>query len=268
MALRGKVASRTGIDALPSTLNNAAPHFDHITSDIATVSEADIIVLATPIRAILGLLPQIARYLKPGTLVTDLGSVKLPICKAMENLPQGVLAIGGHPMCGKELSGPDAAEAQIYKDCTYALCPNARTTPDALMLIEQLVLAVGAIPLILTPERHDQAVAAASHLPYMISAGLVATLMRLHEETGDAALWQLTASGFRDTSRLAASDVTMMGDTVITNRAAVVEALDTFIEHFSLLRNRLADGEDFDLRAILETIRQTRHNWPNLRLGG
>lgn len=268
MALRGKVASLTGLDTLPSTLNSASLYFDHVTSDLNTLADADVVILATPVRAIVALVPQIGRYLRPGALMLDLGSVKAAICRVMDTLPDHIFAIGGHPMCGKELSGPDAAEPTLYQNCTFVLCPTARTTPDALAFAAQMVRAIGANPLELTPERHDQAVAAASHLPYMVSAGLVATLIRMFKETGDPALWQLTASGFRDTSRLAASDVTMMGDTVITNRAAVVEVLDTYIEHLSLLRNQLADAEDADLRAALESIRQTRHNWPTLRSGG
>jgi prephenate dehydrogenase len=268
MALRGKVASLTGIDTLPSTLNSASLYFDDVTSDLNTLSDADVVVLAAPVRAILALVPQIGRFLRPGALMLDLGSVKTAICRAMDALPEHILAIGGHPMCGKELSGPDAAEPTLYQNCTFVLCPTARTSPEALAFATQMVHAIGANPLVLAPERHDLAVAAASHLPYMVSAGLVATLMRLFKETGDSALWQLTASGFRDTSRLAASDVTMMGDTVTTNRAAVVDVLDTYIEHLSLLRNQLADAEDSDLRAALESIRQTRHNWPILRSGG
>jgi prephenate dehydrogenase len=153
----------------------------------------------------------------------DLGSTKRDIVAAMEDLPATVQPVGGHPMCGKALSGLDAAEPGLYQDAAFVLTPLARTSCAALELAQELARAVGAHPLIVDAMRHDLLVGAISHLPYCVAAALVQTV----EEVGakDEQVWELAASGFDDTSRLAASDVTMMRDILLTNRGVVVDLL-------------------------------------------
>jgi len=211
--------------------------------------------LATPIRAILELLPQVGALAATGALITDLGSVKAPIMAAMAALPPRVQAVGGHPMCGKELSGASAADPTLYAGCTYVLCATERTSQAALSFMETLVRAIGAQPLHLAPSAHDQAVAQISHLPYLLSAALSAA------EADDERLWQLAASGFRDTSRLASSDVTMMGDVVMGNRAALLSALTRYAEQLADLQALLAADDEAALRAKLERARQARQAW-------
>jgi prephenate dehydrogenase len=160
-------------------------------------------------------------------------------------------------MCGKELSGASAADPTLYTGCTYVLCATERTSQAALSFMETLVRAIGARPLHLAPDAHDQAVAQISHLPYLLSVALMLNAA----EADDEQLWQLAASGFRDTSRLASSDVTMMGDVVMGNRAALLRALSRYAEQLADLQTLLAAEDDAALRAALARARRARQAW-------
>ncbi len=162
--------------------------------------DADVVVLATPVRTILRLLPEVGRHARPGALVLDMGSSKQQICAAMADLPAGLQPVGGHPMCGKEVAGFEAAEPDLYRGKVFVLCPLERTALSALAGASMLALAVGARPLRLDPAEHDRAVAAISHLPYAVAVALVNAV----DAGGDDTTWALAASGFRDTSRVAA----------------------------------------------------------------
>jgi prephenate dehydrogenase len=203
------------------------------------VAEADIVVLATPVRSIISLIDSLGPILAPGCLLTDVGSTKQAVVQRMQMLPPHVQPVGGHPMCGKESAGLTAVEPSLYEGATYVLTPLARTSEDALALADALVRAVGARPLHLDPSRHDLLAAAGSHLPYMLSVGLVAAAETVHDD----AVWQIAASGFRDTSRLAASNETMMLDILLTNREEVGRMLSRFQHQLDEL-GRLLDADD------------------------
>jgi prephenate dehydrogenase len=227
------------------------------TCDLAEgVGQADLIVLATPVRTILELIPQVAYLAPAGCLLMDLGSTKARIVEAMEALPPHVQAIGGHPMCGKEASGVVAAEADFYEGATFVLTPLRRTGSEALMLAEQLVEAVGAQPLLMDAERHDRLVAVVSHLPYLLSVGLVAATEEVEAE--DELVWKLVASGFRDTSRLAASNVTMMLDILLTNRQAAGEVLSRFANQLNAIAHLLETDDEEGLRGLMEQVQKSR----------
>jgi prephenate dehydrogenase len=189
----------------------------------------------------------------------DLGSSKARVVEAMEALPPYFQAVGGHPMCGKEASGVVAADADLYEGATFVLTPLRRdsgqalrrTSPEALMLAEELVEAVGAQPLLMDAERHDRLVAAVSHLPYLLSVGLVATIEEVAVE--DELVWELAASGFRDTSRLAASDVSMMLDILLTNRQAAGEMLSRFVHELEAIADLLEADDEQALKLKLQS---------------
>lgn len=235
----------------------AAGAVDQGTTDLAAgVAEADLIVIATPVRTILRLLPQIGRHARPGALVMDLGSSKAAICAAMADLPPGLQPVGAHPMCGKEVAGFAAAEAGLYRGRPFVLCPLERTAAAALETARTLVLAVGGRPLVVSPQAHDRAVAAISHLPYVAAAALVAAV----DAVGDPLAWSLAASGFRDTTRVAASDVDMMLDILLTNRTAVLDWLERFAGQLADLRAALAAEDEARLRAQLTAAQARRRN--------
>jgi prephenate dehydrogenase len=247
----------TAVSRRASTLETALAvgAIDEGTTDLAQgLRDADFVVLAAPVRTILRLLPDVGRHARPGALILDMGSSKQEICRAMAELPPGLQPVGGHPMCGKEKAGFEAADAALYRDKVFVLCPLERTALSAVAQTANLARAVGARPLRLSPVEHDRAVAAVSHLPYAVAVALVNAA---DSEAGDVA-WSLASSGFRDTSRLAASDVDMMLDTLLTNRAALLDWLDAYATALQELRAALDERDEPALRARLEQARTRR----------
>ncbi|MEA3344673.1 MAG: prephenate dehydrogenase [Chloroflexota bacterium] len=228
---------------------------DHGTLDLRRgVNGADIVVLATPVRTIIQLIGRIGPWLNEECLLMDVGSTKREIISAMEGLPPGVEPVGGHPMCGKEVSGLEAAEPDLYEGAPFILTPLERTSPAALVLAQELVRAVGAHPLILDAELHDRLVGAVSHLPYLVAAALVQTA----EGVGDERVWRLAASGFRDTSRLASSDVDMMRDILLTNRGVMVDLLRRYQDQLDRWLIALEMEDEEELERMMRAARRGR----------
>jgi prephenate dehydrogenase len=260
LALRDKVKTLYGVDRDAETRALAAPYFDRISDDLPTIAAtSDVIVLATPVRTILQLLNVVKMCAKPGTLIMDIGSSKAQIVEAMNKLPEHLLAVAGHPMCGKETSGPADADETLFWDRAFILCPTARSTPEALQFAKAMVDAIGARSLTLPAERHDRAVAAISHVPYALSVALVE--MVVSETQHDPTAWDLASSGFRDTSRLAGSDITMMGDTLLTNRDAVLSTFASFRQQLNRIESALQANNQAELRAILEDGKKSQAAW-------
>ncbi|HRE48261.1 MAG TPA: prephenate dehydrogenase [Aggregatilineales bacterium] len=259
-ALRGYVRRLVGSDLSAVNRAAAAPSFDALYTDLTPLANADLIVLAIPVRAILSLLGKLPTIpVKAGALILDIGGTKTDITAAMNRLPETVFAIGGHPMCGKETSGPGDADGGLFVGCPFVLCPTERTTSDALTVARALVEVIRARAILLDPTTHDRAIAAISHLPYLVSASLVGAVMELAEET--PAAWELAASGFRDTSRLAVSDVKMKGDALLTNRTAVIAALNALRTEIDMLHALLTSSDDVALREKMESVRTARNTW-------
>lgn len=240
LALEGRCARRIGVARREETAQEAllAGAVDEATTSLREgVAGAHVVVLATPVRSILSLVGEVGSLMPPGSLLIDLGSTKAEIVRAMNQLPENILAVGGHPMCGKEVGGIAEAEAGLYRGATFALCPTARATEREMSLGAELAEAIGARPLIIEAEQHDRAVAFVSHLPYLLSAALVQT--EKEAEAGDPVLALLAASGFRDTTRLAASEVPMMLDILLTNHEYIEAALLRFERHIAEARELL-----------------------------
>ena len=223
---------------------------DQASADLALAAPADVIVLATPVRTILAQLPRLGEIARAGAIVVDLGSTKRAVVRAMDALPAQVQPIGGHPMCGKEVAGFDAADADLFRGAAFVLTPLARTAPPALAFAQSMVEAMGARPLVIGAERHDKIVAATSHLPFALAVALMATAVDLARD--DDLLFALAASGFRDTSRLAASDTAMMLDILLTNRDNVADALRACSRRLDDLADVIVDGNEIALRGILD----------------
>ncbi len=258
-ALRGKCGEVVGVARRPATVEAAVGRrlIDRGTTDLAQgVCRVDIVVLATPVRTILGQLADVGPHLSQGCLVLDLGSTKAEIVAAMAQLPDHVQPLGGHPMCGKETAGLAAADPDLFRDRTFILSPLPRTTKATLDLGSALARAAGARPLVLDAVRQDSLVATLSHLPYLLACSLVASADAT--TSADPAAWEIVAGGFRDTSRVAGSEVTMMLDILLTNRAKVLEAVEVFQGQLRELSHLLASGDEAGLRARLDGIRAER----------
>jgi prephenate dehydrogenase len=254
LALRARSACREllGIDCNPATCAQAIARgvVAAANADLELAGQADVIVLATPVRTIIDQLPRVGAIARAGAVVMDLGSTKRDIVRAMETLPVRVQPIGGHPMCGKETAGFGSADADLFRDAVFVLTPLARTSPQVLTLAKALVETVGARACVLDAARHDQIVAAISHLPYALAATLM--LIADAHARDDDLLFALAASGFRDTSRLAASDPAMLLDILLTNRDHVVTLLRDSACQLDRFADLITDRDEAKLHEILE----------------
>jgi prephenate dehydrogenase len=260
MDLRGHCAEIIGVGRSLETLNYALEHqiVDRI-ADFDDALDCDLLVLAAPIRTIIqqlqrmGQVPSAAQTSK-STVVVDMGSTKTEIVQTMQNLPPRFDPIGGHPMCGKEVAGIQHAETGLYRKQTFVLSPLQRTSPRALALVHEMIATIGARPLVLTAEKQDELVAIISHLPYLVASALVRTAIA----KDDPQLWDVAASGFRDTSRLAASDLTMMLNILLTNRESVLDALKNYRVELDTLTALVELGDEEKLKAALVPGQQKR----------
>ena len=269
MALRHKCAGITAVEiddqARRTGLQRGA--IDYATETLAEgVYRADLLVLATPVYVIIEMLAQLSRlpqHSEQTLPVVDLGSTKVEITAAMASLPSQYNCIGGHPMCGKESSGLAYADGEIYRQATFVLTPLAKTSTATLELTRELILAVGARPLQMEASRHDRLVALTSHLPYLLACSLVATVEQHGKD--DPGVRDLLSTGFRDTTRVAASNVDMLSDILRSNRQSVRAALG--LQRRALLALEAAlDGDETTLQAALHTLRSARLNhFPSTR---
>jgi prephenate dehydrogenase len=198
----------------------------------------------------------LATLCKDGAIITDMGSTKTEIVRAMDQLPARLLAVGSHPMCGKETAGIDVAEAGLYRGAPWILTRTARSTDDAVERIRSLAERVGAVTREISVDRHDTLLAHASHLPYALSTAMVSTTDQFALDSPD--VWQVMAGGYRDTSRVAASDETMWQDILLTNRDAVLGAIRDCQFNLDQLAALLERNDAPGLRAYLERAAQTR----------
>lgn len=232
---------------------------DEATLDPATaLNQADLVIFSTPIRTIIRQMSEFSSFYKTGAIITDMGSTKQAITQAMAGLPAGLQPVGSHPMCGKEVGGMVAAEADLYCNAPWIITPLERSGPAAAEVIQQLAQAIGAKPLSLAAARHDKLVATISHLPYTLAATLVLTAQ--HIAQSDPAVWQVVAGGFRDTSRVAATETTMMLDILLTNREAVGQLLEVAQQQLGRLAEAICKGDEESLRALMEEAARQRRS--------
>lgn len=209
------------------------------------VAGADLIVIAVPVGAMADVAAQIGPHLAPGATVTDVGSVKQAVIAAVApHLPNGVTFVPGHPMAGTEYSGPRSGFATLFQNRWWLLTPMPDTDPSALARLRRLLEAFGARVDTMDADHHDLVLAVVSHTPHLIAYTMVGVADHLSQVSNSEVI-QYSATGFRDFTRIAASDPTMWRDVFLTNRDAVLDVLGRFTEElFGLQRAiRMGDGD-------------------------
>ncbi len=226
------------------------------------VRGAEIVILATPVGAMHFLLRDLASLVAPGTVITDVASTKAEVVEWAEMyLPATVSFVGGHPMTGKETSGVEGADAELFYQCIYCLTPTPTTSVEALNKVVALVEVLKARAWYLEPEEHDKQVASISHLPFVVSSVLMNTIA--HDTTWSNASF-LAAGGFRDMTRLAAGDPTMYRDICITNQQAILPLLNKYIHELQQLRDEFAQSSE-QLYETFDEAHKHRFQWQFLR---
>ncbi len=217
---------------------------DEATSDMAAVAGADLVVICTPVGAVGAVGAAMAPYLSPGVIVTDVGSVKQSVIAQLQPvLPAHARLMAGHPVAGTENSGPESGFADLFNGRLCILTPLPETDPDATRRVRWMWEKAGSQVTEMAPDRHDRVLAITSHLPHLIAYTIVATAADLEEHMqGDVIKY--SAGGFRDFTRVAASDPVMWRDVFLHNREAVLEMLGRLYEDIAILQRaiRLGDG--------------------------
>lgn len=261
---RGVAQEVVGFDPDPATRNLAlqveAVH-DMASSITGACRGAEVVVLATPV----GVMKQVAGEVKaavtPGTVVTDVGSTKEDLVTWLERvfLPE-IFYIGGHPMTGAEITGLKGADPYLFENAVYVVTPTEQTPPPARSKLTGLIRGVGASPLELSPSEHDQIVSAVSHLPHLAAVALVRSVAAFSRDHPQAPL--LCAGGFRDTTRVAASNPVIWRDILINNREKLLAVLSYFREALQELEDIVARGDGGGLFCLLEETSAWRQQIP------
>jgi len=218
---------------------------EYTTSVGEAVKDADCVILCTPVGTFAALAERMAPHLKPGAIISDAGSVKRSVISQIQpHLPEGVHLVPGHPIAGTEQSGPDAAFATLFDGRWLLLTPEAGTDEDAVARITTLWEGLGSQVDRMDPDHHDRVLAVTSHIPHLIAYNIVGTASDL-EEVSQSEVIKFSASGFRDFTRIAASDPVMWRDVFLHNKDAVLEMLGRFSEDLSVLQRavRWGDGD-------------------------
>lgn len=219
---------------------------------------ADLVILCAPIGACGPLAEEIAPHLKKGAILTDVGSVKGAVVRDCgPHVPQGVHFIPGHPIAGTEQSGPRSGFAELFQGRWCILTPLPDTDPAALAKLQEFWQACGSNVDIMNYEHHDLVLAITSHLPHLIAYNTVATAADLEEVTNSEVV-KYSASGFRDFTRIAASDPTMWRDVFLNNKDAVLEMLGRFTEELAVLQRAVRWGDGDTLFNLFTRAREVR----------
>ncbi len=231
---------------------------DRATQDPAVAArDADLVVLAVPVRTIPEAFAAIAPHLARDAVVTDVGSVKAWVVRELEpRLGPAMALVAAHPVAGKETTGAVAADPELFKDRRVIITPSARSTPEAIARIEALWRATGARVERMEPEVHDRILARASHLPQIVASALGAALA--DERVGGRLAAEFGASGLRDTTRIAASSPEMWRDICLTNREAIVSALELYRATLDEFLMALERGDGAALEALFARGRKFR----------
>ena len=234
---------------------------DEATDDpVAAVAGADLVVLATPLSAYAEIARKIARALKPGTIVTDVGSVKEAAVRDLKPLlPKGVHFVPGHPVAGTEHSGPEAGFAEMFADRWCILTPLGETDPEAVAKISKLWRLAKMKVVTMPADHHDKVLAVTSHLPHLIAYTIVGTATELEQDLQSEVV-AYSAGGFRDFTRIAASDPVMWRDIFLANSEAVLELLQRFSEDLTALQRAIRRGDGATLHDWFTRTRAIRRS--------
>jgi prephenate dehydrogenase len=219
--------------------------------------EADAVVIATPVGIIEEQALALAPYLRGGAVVTDVGSVKSPLVAALESrMPRGTFFIGGHPIAGTENSGFESSFAELFEGRICVLTPTRQSDAGALERVRKLWIAAGSSVVLMDADVHDKIVAAISHLPHMVAFSLVNAIAGMKDFEQN--ILEYSAGGFRDFTRIAASDPVMWRDIALMNRDNLLQTLDFFTRALDDLKDAVYSGNGEKLEELFRQSRDTR----------
>ena len=226
----------------------------------AAVAGADLVILCVPVLAYETVMEQIGPHLAPGAILSDVGSVKQHVARTMARVvPPGVHLIPGHPLAGTEHSGPASGFPELFANRWCVLTPLPGTDPAAIARLTAFWTALGSNVETMDAAHHDMVLAITSHIPHLVAYNIVGTVADLEQDTQSEVI-KFSASGFRDFTRIAASDPVMWRDVFLTNRDAVLEMLGRFLEDLSKLQRMVRVGDGPGMEALFTRTRRIRRS--------
>ncbi len=257
---RNLVEEVIGIGRRQESLNKALKlgAVDRATLDLEEgVKDVNLAIVATPVDIIPEMVERMASHLPQGAIITDVGSTKEQIVKEVDEiLPEAVSFVGGHPMAGSEKRGVEEARADLFEKSVCILTPGEKTSSEALDAVKWLWESMEATLLVMKPEEHDFLVAATSHLPHLVAIALVNLVGELRES--DERILSLVASGFKDTTRIAASSPQMWQDICFTNKKNIATAIDRLMELMEGMKESILKEDRAALLKEFERARSLR----------
>jgi arogenate dehydrogenase (NADP+) len=256
--LRSQGITVLGVSRRPSTCQIAQHRgvVDEASMELASLKTADVIFICTPLTAIAPTVEQLIPFLSPHTILTDVGSVKQSIAAACSSLWPNF--VGGHPMAGTAEQGIDAAQHQLFAGAPYVLTPLPTTPTEALQPVEHLARSLGSKIYTCSPEIHDRAVALISHLPLLVSAGLIETCLGESDLKVLQLAKQLASSGFRDTSRVGGGNPELGVAIARYNREQVLRSLYHYRQTLERLIEQIEEEQWEELEQILQSTQSAR----------
>jgi len=259
----GCVARITGIGRGEANLIKAKELgiIDCWSHDIAAVADADMVVVAAPMGSYAQLFAALAKHVRCDAIVTDVGSTKQhALAMAARYLTASIRFVAAHPIAGTEHSGAAASRGDLFQDKLLIVTPDGTTEAQAEAQIKAMWQRVGANVITMQAARHDELMAAVSHLPHIAAFAIVNAVSNQGEQGGDDPL-QFAAGGFRDFTRIASSSPTMWRDIALTNRDAMVANIDALTDQLSLIRQAIADGDSQQLTQLFTHAKSARDAW-------
>jgi prephenate dehydrogenase len=225
---------------------------------------ASVVVVATPTQTAEEVLTRVLSLVDPSCVVTDVASVKgnllAGVNSAFENIPSNLVL--GHPIAGSEKSGVNAAKDSLFINHRVILTPTVETSIDALALIEKMWLATGAEVVAMDVAKHDEVLAATSHLPHVLAYTLVGALA---EKDNSSDIFECAAGGFRDFTRIAASDPDMWTEIALANKHALLDGIDNFSDALAKLRSAIATSDGDSIRTTFEAAKKARDHFATIQ---
>jgi arogenate dehydrogenase (NADP+) len=261
--LKGQGIEVVGVSLRENTCNIAIKKgvVNDASIDLGILKNTDVVIICTPVEAIASTLKSIIPYLNPDTVVTDVGSVKASVVKNCSSLWPNF--VGGHPMAGTAQQGIEAAQRNLFENAAYVLTPIESTPLEVIQKVEKIALSVGGKIYICSPEIHDRAVALISHLPVMISAGLIKSCMMEKDEKVLNLAKNLASSGFRDTSRVGGGNVKLGLMMAKYNRQELLFSLQQYRQNLDEIITQIEDKNWHELEQILKASQKARPDFLN-----
>lgn len=234
---------------------------DTVTTDlISGVAEADLIFVCAPVLAIVPTIAAIAPHVKPGAIITDVGSTKSEITRHAEAaMLEGRSFVGGHPMAGSEESGVEAAVPYLFLNATYVITPTENTDVRALSTLVNFAEGLGSQVVIMDPEQHDRSAAIISHIPHILAAAILR--LAAEEQGRHGKVFELAAGSFRDMTRVSASPPELWKDICMSSREAITTQLKRFEGILAEVRRHIESEDDVDIEQLFREARDLRETW-------